>query len=144
MSYNKVVLVGRLTRDPETRQTLDGNLITTFTLAVNRNSSRNGEGEADFIRIVAFKKLAELVHNYLQKGRMVLVEGKLRINKWKTNDGQTRSTPEIWADNIVFIESKRNEKGFLEEIPYEDVFDTDADLVDDIPDDENDNDEPPF
>ncbi|MFN4223357.1 MAG: single-stranded DNA-binding protein, partial [Fervidobacterium nodosum] len=91
MSYNKVVLVGRLTRDPETKQTLDGNLITTFTLAVNRANN----GEADFIRIVAFRKLAELAHTYLQKGRMVLVEGKLRINKWKTNDGQSRSTPEI-------------------------------------------------
>lgn len=106
MSYNKVVLVGRLTRDPETKQTLDGNLISTFTLAVNRSNN----GEADFIRIVAFRKLAELVHNYLQKGRMVLVEGKLRINKWKANDGQTRSTPEIWADNIVFIDVRKGER----------------------------------
>lgn len=140
MSYNKVVLVGRLTRDPETRQTLDGNLIATFTLAVNRNTGRNGENEADFIRIVAFRKLAELAHTYLQKGRMVLVEGKLRINKWKTNDGQTRSTPEIWADNIVFVESRREDKEFPEEIPYEDVFDSDIDLDEDIPND----DEPPF
>jgi len=135
MSYNKVVLVGRLTRDPETRQTLDGNLIATFTLAVNRSNN----GEADFIRIVAFRKLAELAHNYLQKGRMVLVEGKLRINKWKTNDGQTRSTPEIWADNIVFVES-RKDKDIPEEIPYDEVFGADADLIEDVPDD----DEPPF
>lgn len=136
MSYNKVVLVGRLTRDPETRQTLDGNLIATFTLAVNRSNN----GEADFIRIVAFRKLAELAHNYLQKGRMVLVEGKLRINKWKTNDGQTRSTPEIWADNIVFVESKKGDRDIPEEIPYDEVFGTDADLIEDVPDD----DEPPF
>lgn len=136
MSYNKVVLVGRLTRDPETRQTLDGNLIATFTLAVNRSNN----SEADFIRIVAFRKLAELAHNYLQKGRMVLVEGKLRINKWKTNDGQTRSTPEIWADNIVFVESKKGDRDIPEEIPYDEVFGTDADLMEDVPDD----DEPPF
>ena len=97
-SYNKVVLVGRLTKDPETKQTLDGNLIATFTLAVNRS---NNNGDVDFIRIVTFRKTAELVHSYLQKGRMVLVEGKLRINKWKANDGQTRSTPEVWADNVV-------------------------------------------
>ena len=136
MSYNKVVLVGRLTRDPETKQTLDGNLITTFTLAVNRANN----GEADFIRIVAFRKLAELAHTYLQKGRMVLVEGKQRINKWKTNDGQSRSTPEIWADNIVFVDTKKGDRDVQDEIPYEDVFDTDAEIVDNIPDD----DEPPF
>ncbi|MGB9614210.1 MAG: single-stranded DNA-binding protein [Fervidobacterium sp.] len=136
MSYNKVVLVGRLTRDPETKQTLDGNLIATFTLAVNRPNN----SEADFIRIVAFKKLAELAHSYLQKGRMVLVEGKLRINKWKTNDGQTRSTPEIWADNIVFVDTKRGEKDIPDEIPYEEVFEDDVDLSNELPSD----DEPPF
>ncbi|AMW32085.1 single-strand binding protein [Fervidobacterium changbaicum] len=136
MSYNKVVLVGRLTRDPETRQTIDGNLVTTFTIAVNRGS--NGD-EADFIRVVAFRKLAELAHNYLQKGRMVLVDGKLRINKWKTNDGQTRSTVEIWADNIVFVDSRKGEREIPEEIPYEEVFGEDAE-EEDIPGD----DEPPF
>jgi single-strand DNA-binding protein len=136
MSYNKVVLVGRLTRDPETRQTIDGNLVTTFTIAVNRGT--NGD-EADFIRIVAFRKLAELAHNYLQKGRMVLVDGKLRINKWKTNDGQTRSTVEIWADNIVFVDSRKSEKEIPEEVPYEEVFGEDIE-EEDIPND----DEPPF
>jgi len=135
MSYNKVVLVGRLTHDPETRQTIDGNLITTFTLAVNRAGNGN---EADFIRIVTFRKLAELAHNYLQKGRMVLVDGKLRINKWKTNDGQPRSTVEIWADNIVFVDSKRSDRDIPEDVPYEEVFGTDGD--DGLPSD----DEPPF
>ncbi|HOA17779.1 MAG TPA: single-stranded DNA-binding protein [Fervidobacterium sp.] len=134
-SYNKVVLVGRLTKDPETKQTLDGNLIATFTLAVNRS---NNNGDVDFIRIVTFRKTAELVHSYLQKGRMVLVEGKLRINKWKANDGQTRSTPEVWADNIVFIESRKGER---EEVPpYEEVFGNDSDIPGDVPGD----DEPPF
>lgn len=137
MSYNKVVLVGRLTRDPETRQTLDGNLITTFTLAVNRGN--NGD-DVDFIRIVAFRKLAELAHNYLQKGRMVLVDGKLRINKWKTNDGQPRSTVEIWADNIVFVDSKKGDREIPDEIPYEEVFGQDVETDEDIPND----DEPPF
>jgi single-strand DNA-binding protein len=135
MSYNKVVLVGRLTHDPETRQTIDGNLITTFTLAVNRTGNGN---DADFIRIVAFRKLAELAHNYLQKGRMVLVDGKLRINKWKTNDGQPRSSVEIWADNIVFVDSKKSDKEIPEDLPYEEVFGTDVD--EELPGD----DEPPF
>uniref|UniRef100_A0A7C5RJ52 Single-stranded DNA-binding protein n=1 Tax=Fervidobacterium thailandense TaxID=1008305 RepID=A0A7C5RJ52_9BACT len=135
MSFNKVILVGRLTRDPETRQTLDGNLIATFTLAVDRA----GNGETDFIRIVAFRKLAELVHTYLQKGRMVLVEGKLRINKWTSNDGITRSTPEIWADNIVFVDSKKTLRETLD-TEYVEMFNEDVDFSEDIPED----DEPPF
>lgn len=134
MSYNKVVLVGRLTRDPETRQTIDGNLVATFTLAVDRGTN----GDADFIRIVAFRKLAELVHTYLQKGRMVLVEGKLRINKWTSSDGSTRTTPEIWADNIVFMDSKRTERETTEQ--YDEVFTDELSVGDELGQD----DEPPF
>ncbi len=134
MDYNKVVLIGRLTRDPEIRQTLDGKLIGNFTIAVNRGGNRD---EADFIKIVAFSKLAELVRDYLAKGRQVLVEGKLRINKWQTNDGQNRSTPEIWADNIVFLGSKREQNGevFGSEIDEFQEFEpySDGQKDDDIP-----------
>ncbi|MBT1247756.1 MULTISPECIES: single-stranded DNA-binding protein [unclassified Thermosipho (in: thermotogales)] len=132
MNYNKVVLVGRLTKDPEARQTTNGTLVVNFTLAVNRG---NRNDNVDFIRIVAFNRLAEFVQNYLTKGRLVLVEGKLRINRWQTSDGQNRNTPEIWADQVVFMEKKSdviNESTDESVVEYDELFD------------ENDNDEPPF
>ncbi|ABR30501.1 single-stranded DNA-binding protein [Thermosipho melanesiensis] len=133
MNYNKVVLVGRLTRDPESRQTVNGTLISTFTLAVNR-SNRNDD--VDFIRIVTFNRLAEFVQNYLTKGRLVLVEGKLRINRWQTNDGQNRSTPEIWADQVTFMDRKSDnsltDSSNETVVSYDELFD------------DNESDEPPF
>lgn len=136
MNYNRVVLVGRLTRDPEVRQTLNGTLVATFTLAVNRSSKRNvdGNNDVDFIRIVTFSKTAEFVQNYLTKGRLVLVEGKLRINKWQTSDGQNRISPEIWADQVTFMDKKGDVESDVidEEVEYDELFDN------------PDNDEPPF
>ncbi|MBO8139672.1 MAG: single-stranded DNA-binding protein [Thermosipho sp. (in: Bacteria)] len=134
MNYNKVVLVGRLTRDPEVRQTLNGTLVATFTLAVSRPTRKGFEDnqQTDFIRIVTFSKLAEFVQNYLKKGRLILVEGKLRINKWQGNDGQYRSTPEIWADQVMFMEKKSNHADETETVEYDELFD------------DTENDEPPF
>ncbi|WP_126993618.1 single-stranded DNA-binding protein [Thermosipho globiformans] len=134
MNYNKVVLVGRLTRDPEVKQTINGTIVATFTIAVNRSNKR-GNDEVDFIRIVTFSRLAEFVQNYLTKGRLVLVEGKLRINRWQTSDGQNRTTPEIWADQVTFMDKKDDVSIVPEaenEIEYDELFDN------------NDNDEPPF
>lgn len=134
MNYNKVVLVGRLTKEPEVRQTINGTLVATFTLAVNRPTRRDLDDnqEVDFIRIVTFSKLADFVQNYLHKGQLVLVEGKLRINKWQGNDGQYRSTPEIWADQITFMEKKREMSDESETVEYDELFD------------DSENDEPPF
>lgn len=105
--YNKVILVGRLTRDPETRMTTTGSAVASFTLAVDR-PVRPSEGQrtTDFIRIVAFNKLADFVRLYLKKGQLVLVEGELRINKWQSRDGANMTTPEIWARDIRFMEKK--------------------------------------
>ncbi|QTA38374.1 single-stranded DNA-binding protein [Thermosipho ferrireducens] len=134
MNYNKVVLVGRLTRDPEVRQTLNGTLVATFTLAVSRpnRSGFEGNDNTDFIRIVTFSKLAEFVQSYLTKGRLILVEGKLRINRWQGNDGQYRTTPEIWADQVVFMDKKNAAVEDTEMVEYDELFE------------DTENDEPPF
>ena len=104
ISYNKVVLVGRLTRDPETKFAASGTQIATFSLAVDRDYPKDSN-EADFIRIVTFGKTAEFVGNYLLKGRLILVEGSLRINKWE-KDGEKKQNAEVVASNIRFLEAK--------------------------------------
>lgn len=106
ISYNHVVLIGRLTRDPEIKFAASGTQIATFTLAVDRNIPSSNNDSTDFIRIVTFGKTAEFVGNYLTKGRLILVEGSLRINKWKTQDGESRSMAEVAASNIRFMETK--------------------------------------
>lgn len=104
ISYNKIVLVGRLTRDPEHKFAASGTAITTFSLAVDRDYPKDSN-EADFIRIVTFGKTAEFVSQYMTKGKLVLVEGSLRINKWE-KDGEKRSIPEVVASHVKFMETK--------------------------------------
>ena len=106
ISYNHVVLIGRLTRDPEIKFAASGTQIATFTLAVDRNVPSSNNDNTDFIRIVTFGKTAEFAGNYLTKGRLILVEGSLRINNWKTQDGEPRSNAEVAASNIRFMETK--------------------------------------
>jgi single-strand DNA-binding protein len=103
---NNVSLMGRLTRDPELRHTQSGSKVATFTLACNRDFSSNGQSEADFIDIVAWKKTAEFVEKYFQKGRQVAVEGRLQSRKWQDKDGNNRVAIEIVARQVHFAESK--------------------------------------
>jgi single-strand DNA-binding protein len=109
ISYNKIVLVGRLTRDPEHKFAASGTAITTFSLAVDRDYPKDSN-EADFIRIVAFGKTAEFVAQYLTKGRLVLVEGSLRINKWE-KDGEKKQNAEVNASRVCFMETKAQANG---------------------------------
>lgn len=104
IAYNKVVLVGRLTRDPEIRSTVNGSTVANFSLAVNRQGKNDN---TDFIRIVAFGKQAEFASNYLSKGQLILVEGSLHINKWTDKNDIRRETAEVWASQMTFMESKR-------------------------------------
>jgi single-strand DNA-binding protein len=102
---NSIVLVGRLTRDPELRYTPNGKAVAGFTLAVNRRfSNQQGEREADFIDIVVWGKTAETCANHLQKGRLVGVEGRLQIRSYETQDGQKRKAAEVVADNVSFLD----------------------------------------
>jgi single-strand DNA-binding protein len=125
ISYNHVVLIGRLTRDPEIKFAASGTQIATFSLAVDRNIPSSNNDNTDFIRIVTFGKTAEFVGNYLSKGRLILVDGSLRINKWKTQEGESRSNAEVVASNIRFMETKaqaQNTGGFERTSVEEDVI----------------------
>ena len=106
---NKIVLMGRLTRDPELRKTGSGTAVTSFTLAVDRDfKTQDGEKETDFIDIVAWRGTAEFVFKYLSKGRMAVVEGRLQIRNWTDKDGGKRRSAEVIADNVYFGDSKTN------------------------------------
>jgi single-strand DNA-binding protein len=98
---NRVILIGRLTRDPELRYLQNGTAVATFTLAINRKYNKE---ETDFIDIVAWRQLAEHCANYLSKGRMVAVEGRLQIRSYEDKEGQKRKAAEIVADDVRFLD----------------------------------------
>ncbi|HHC5968058.1 TPA: single-stranded DNA-binding protein [Staphylococcus aureus] len=106
---NRTVLVGRLTKDPELRSTPNGVSVGTFTLAVNRTfTNAQGEREADFINVVVFKKQAENVKNYLSKGSLAGVDGRLQTRNYENKDGQRVFVTEVVADSVQFLEPKNN------------------------------------
>ncbi|HEX7057555.1 MAG TPA: single-stranded DNA-binding protein [Bacilli bacterium] len=103
---NRVILIGRLTRDPELRYTPSGVAVTNFTLAVDRPfSNSQGEREADFINIVVWRQLAETCANYLRKGRLTAVEGRIQVRNYENNEGRKVYVTEVVADNVRFLES---------------------------------------
>lgn len=108
-TLNKAFLIGRLTRDPELRFTpANGVPVTNFTLAVDRPFlNRKGEREADFIRIVAWRKLAEICANNLQKGRLVCVVGRIQVRNYETQDGERRTISEVIADEVQFLDKPK-------------------------------------
>jgi single-strand DNA-binding protein len=107
---NQIVLMGRLTRDPELRHTQSGTPVASFTLAVDRGftSKDSGERQTDFIDIVAWRGTAEFVSKYFVKGQMAAVTGRLQIRDWTDKDGNKRRSAEVISDNIYFTESKRS------------------------------------
>ena len=109
---NKIIIMGRLTRDPELRRTGSGTAVTSFSLAVDRDfKSQNGEKETDFIDVVAWRSTAEFVSKYFTKGRMAVVEGRLQIRDWTDKDGGKRRSAEVVAENVYFGDSKRDGAG---------------------------------
>jgi len=98
---NRVILIGRLTQDPELRYTQNGTAVTNFTVAVNRKFKRD---EADFIPVVVWNKAAENCANYLGKGRLVGVDGRLQIRSYETQDGQKRKVTEVIAEDVRFLD----------------------------------------
>lgn len=107
--FNKVILIGNLTRDPELRYTPQGTSVCNFGLAVNRKYKQGEEmkEEVTFINIVVFGKQADTCGQYLNKGSSVLVEGRLQERRWETDDGQKRSKHEVVAQNIRFMSRKQ-------------------------------------
>lgn len=105
---NKVILMGRLTKDPEVRYTQSGEpmAIARYTLAVNKRFKKQGEADADFIPCVAFGKQGEFAEKYLAKGRQIAVVGRLQVRNWEDNEGKKRITTEIVVEEHYFAESK--------------------------------------
>ncbi|MGM9522709.1 MAG: single-stranded DNA-binding protein [Oscillospiraceae bacterium] len=107
---NHIVLMGRLTRDPELRRTQNGTAVASFSLAVERDfaSRDGGDKQTDFIDIVAWRNTAEFVSKYFSKGRMAVVSGRLQIRDWTDKDGGKRRSAEVVADNVYFGDSKKD------------------------------------
>ena len=107
---NKIIIMGRLTIDPELRRTGSGTAVTSFSLACDRDfKSQSGDKETDFIEVVAWKNTAEFASKYFRKGRMAVVEGRLQIRDWTDKAGNKRTTAEVVAENVYFADSKRSE-----------------------------------
>ena len=106
---NHIVLMGRLTRDPELRRTASGVAVTSFSVACERDfKTDSGEKETDFIDIVAWRNTAEFVSKYFAKGRMAVVSGRLQIRSWTDKEGNKRRSAEVLADNVYFGDSKQD------------------------------------
>jgi single-strand DNA-binding protein len=110
---NRVILIGRLTKDPELRYTPAGVAVAQFTLAVDRpfTSKEQGEREADFIPVVTWRQLAETCANYLRKGRLAAVEGRMQVRNYENNEGRRVYVTEVVADNVRFLESANRDGG---------------------------------
>ena len=106
---NRIVLMGRLTRDPELRKTQSDTPVCSFSLAVDRDYKRDGEKETDFIDVVAWRSTAEFVSRYFAKGRMAVVEGRLQIRDWTDKNGNKRRSYEVQADSVYFADNRRSE-----------------------------------
>lgn len=122
---NHIIIMGRLTRDPELRQTQNGVSTVSFSIACDRDYVPAGSArETDFFDIVAFRKTAEFVHDYFSKGRMIIVSGRLQIREWTDKAGTKRRSDEIVADSVYFGDSKRDQThdfapiGPDEELPF--------------------------
>ena len=110
---NKIILIGNLTRDPEMRTTTGGANVCSFTIAVNRRfSGAGGEKQTDFFRINAWRQLADLCQRYLAKGRKVAVVGELQARTYTANDGTTRISLDVSADEVEFLTPKGQQEGY--------------------------------
>lgn len=107
---NKIIIMGRMVRDPELRHTQSGTAVASFTLAVDRDfkDKATGERAVDFIDCTAWRGTAEFVSRYLTKGRMAVVDGRLQIRRWEDKDGNKRYSPEVVAESVYFADSKRD------------------------------------
>lgn len=113
MSLNKIIVMGRMTRDPELRHTQSGTAVASFTLAVDRDfkDKQTGEKATDFVDVVVWQNTAELVSKYFSKGRMAVAEGRLQMRDWTDKKGNKRRSAEILAEHVYFADSKRETGG---------------------------------
>ena len=118
---NQIIIMGRMTRDPELRHTPNGVSVASFTLAVDRGYTPKDGSEklTDFIDVVAWRNTAEFVSKYFVKGQMAAVSGRLQIRDWTDKEGNKRRSAEVIADNIYFTESKKNREASYGHVPVE-------------------------
>lgn len=117
---NRAILMGRLTADPELRQTPNGISVVTFSVAIDRPYSKDRERQTDFIDVVAWRNTAEFVSKYFSKGRMIIVEGSIQTRSYEDKNGNKRRAVEVVADNVQFGESKSasaNQQGYQAPAP---------------------------
>jgi single-strand DNA-binding protein len=120
MNLNKVILGGRLTANPELKQTGNGVAVTSFTIAVDRKYNKDSEKKADFITIVAWRQTAEFICKYFTKGSAIIICGELQTRSWKDADGKNRYATEVVASEVSFVEPKKASDNIsitAEEIP---------------------------
>ena len=110
-SFNKVIIMGRLTADPEAKQTQSGTAVTSFTLAVDRRYNSGEDKKCDFITVVAWKNTAEFICRYFKKGQAMLVCGELQTRSWEDSKGNKRYATEVVAVEVSFCESKKESEG---------------------------------
>ena len=108
---NRLTIIGNLTRDPELRTTGSGINVCSFTVAVNRRRTAEGQPEADFFRVTAWRQLGETCQRYLGKGRKVAVTGPVSVSTYQASDGSTRAQMEVTADDVEFLSSRNEESG---------------------------------
>lgn len=123
---NKCVLIGRLTKDPDLRYTTSGTAVATFTLAVDRPRRADSEKETDFIPVVAWGKTAENCANYIGKGSLVAVEGRIQVRTYEAKDGDKRWVTEVIADNVRFLDRRGQVQEQTESIGHEVEYDDDS------------------
>ena len=114
---NRIELIGRLTKDPDVRNTTSGATVTSFTLAVERDFASNGEKKTDFINCTAWRSSAEYASKYFKKGNLVAVVGRLQIENWEDKDGNKRSAPEVVVDNLYSLGSKSDNSNTEQSAP---------------------------
>jgi len=108
---NKLTIIGNLVRSPEQRTTQSGIAVTTFTVAVNRRRQQEGQPDADFFRVTAWRQLGEICAKYLDKGRKVCVVGPVSVNTYTGSDGKTRASMEVTAEDVEFLSPRDGERG---------------------------------
>ena len=121
--FNLVVLTGRLTADPELKTTANGIPVTTFSIAVDRRYRSGEERQTDFINIVAWRQRAEFIAKHFKKGSMIGIEGAIQTRKYQDKDGNNRTTFEVVANNVQFIESKRSDSNKEGKVSSQTEFD---------------------
>lgn len=132
---NRVILVGRLVADPDLRKTQSGTSVASFRLAVERRKTKDGKQETDFFNITAWQKTADLICQYLRKGSLVGIDGRLQNRSYETQSGEKRYVTEVITETVQFLESKKDGENNTEETqntPY-DEFNQANDLHDDLP-----------